>query len=181
MVAPETVVAYDRVALFGDWIDADRDGCNTRSEVLQRQSLTAVTYSTGCTVSTGRWYSYLDEAYWTVASDVDIDHLIPLKEAWDSGVYAQGWSASRRLAFANDLGYDYSLEAITDNVNQSKSDRDIAEWLPPAASAHCSYAIRWVAVKYRWNLTVDSNEHARLSSLLTGSCGDYQIGSPPKG
>ncbi len=94
--------------MFGDWVDADRDGCNTRSEVLQRQSLTAITYSTGCTVSTGRWYSYVDGMSWTYASDVDIDHLIPLKEAWDSGVHAQGWSASRRLSFANDLGYIYS-------------------------------------------------------------------------
>jgi len=165
---------------FKDWIDANGDCQNTRAEVLIAETKATIIYtsSSRCTVSRGKWYSYYDGATWTLASDVDIDHMVALKEAWESG--ARTWSASVRLAYANDLGWYGSLVAVTDNVNQSKGERDPAEWLPPLAGARCTYALQWIQVKYRWRLTVNSAEKSRLTSLLSGSCGDRQITAPAR-
>ncbi|MBE7163227.1 MAG: HNH endonuclease [Williamsia herbipolensis] len=150
---------YER-DLFKTWVDADGDGCDTREEVLKAEAVEAPTQGSSCTLSGGEWYSWYDEATWTDKSDVDIDHVVPLGEVWTSGGY--DWSSSRREAYANDLGDDRTLEAVTDNVNESKGDRDPAVWMPPAASATCKYIDYWVAVKARWGLTADDDEIAAL-------------------
>lgn len=168
---------YER-SKFQHWIDADGDGCNTRAEVLMVEAKVGVTYGSGCTVYRGKWYSWYDGVYWTYASDVDIDHVVALKEAWESG--ARNWTSTNRKRFANDLSYAFSLDAVTDNVNQSKSDRDPAEWMPPRAAAQCLYAIHWVSVKYRWRLTINAAEKSKLASILTGSCGDRSVTIPPR-
>jgi hypothetical protein len=167
-------------ATFGDWRDADGDCQNTPAEVLISESRVAVTYtsSSHCTVRTGRWYSWYDGTTWTQASDVDIDDVVALKEAWDSG--AKSWSATDRSRFHNDLGYAWTLDAVTDNVNSAKGDSDPAQWLPPLTSARCTYAIHWVAIKYRWRLSVDSTEKAKLSSILSGTCGARTLTIPPR-
>ncbi len=162
-VAAEVRTGYDR-DLFRHWIDADGDGCSTREEVLVAESRTTVGVGSGCSLSGGRWYSYYDALTWTDPSDVDIDHLVPLAEAWDSG--ARSWRVSMRQAFANDLGDRRSLVGVTDNVNQSKADRDPAEWLP--ARERCRYVREWVAVKHRWRLSVDRPEKRSLRSLASG-------------
>ncbi len=171
---------YDRT-YFRHWIDANGDCQNTRAEVLISESRVTPTYtsSSRCTVATGRWYSYYDGLTWTNPSDVDIDHVVALKEAWESG--ARSWTASNRTRFANDLSYGRSLVAVTDNVNASKGDRDPAEWLPPRSSVHCRYATTWVLVKYRWRLSVDSTERSKLSSLLSGDCGAATVTIPTRG
>lgn len=175
-VATPNPAGYERSA-FTLWIDADHDGCDTRAEVLKAESLVPVTTNSSCTVQAGEWNSWYDGATWTNASDVDIDHLVPLAEAWASGAYA--WTAEQREAYANDLAYDHTLEAVTDNVNQSKGDRDPAAWLP--ALNQCRYAQYWVTVKDRWNLTVDAAERAALDRLLSGTCGaDVVTDFPPK-
>ncbi|WP_159701051.1 S-layer homology domain-containing protein [Arthrobacter sp. 18067] len=174
-VATESNTGYNR-DLFQHWVDADNDNCDTRSEVLQQESLTPVTFSSGCTVATGKWTSWYDGATWTNASDVDIDHLVPLAEAWGSG--ASAWTAEQRRDYANDLTLDVALEAVTDNVNQSKSDRDPAEWMPPLAGTACRYATDWVLVKYRWQLAIDQAESAAISSAIQGSCATTQVTVP---
>ncbi|SBT42062.1 HNH endonuclease family protein [Micromonospora auratinigra] len=160
-VATEVRTGYSR-DLFPHWIDADGDGCSTRNEVLLAEAVSAPTVSGTCTLSGGRWYSYYDNAYWTLTGDLDIDHMVPLAEAWDSG--ARSWTTSRRQAYANDLGDARALAAVTDNVNQAKGDQDPATWLPPYAAARCRYVGEWVAVKIRWRLTVDSAERSALTS-----------------
>jgi hypothetical protein len=165
--------------LFPLWIDADRDCQNTRAEVLISESQTAVTFTTasgGCTVATGRWYSWYDGATWTLASDVDIDHKVPLKEAWESG--AAGWTTTLRQSYANDLAFGPSLDAITDNVNASKSDSDPAAWQP--SLERCRYDTEWVEVKYRWRLSIDAAEKSALAGVLTGSCGSTTITIPAR-
>jgi hypothetical protein len=162
----EDQTGYDR-ALFGDWIDADGDGCDTRDEVLIDESVTPVTVGTGCSLTGGSWYSAYDGVSTTNASTFDIDHVVPLKEAWDSGAY--GWTADRRQAYANDLDDARSLRAVSASSNRSKSDRDPADWLPPLAGFRCTYATEWVTVKTRWQLTVDSTERTALAGIL-GSC-----------
>ncbi|MFY1585096.1 HNH endonuclease family protein [Micromonospora sp. WMMD734] len=164
-VATEIRTGYSR-DLFPHWIDADGDGCNTRNEVLLAEAVSAPTVTGTCTLSGGRWYSYYDNAYWTATGDLDIDHMVPLAEAWDSG--ARTWTTSRRQAYANDLGDSRPLAAVTDNVNQAKSDQDPATWLPPYAAARCRYVNEWVATKTRWRLTVDSAEKSALTSLAGG-------------
>jgi Protein of unknown function (DUF1524) len=165
---------------FKHWIDANGDCQNTRAEVLITESRVPPTYTTTrrCTVATGRWVSWYDGATWTNASDVDIEHKVPLKEAWESG--ARGWTATNRQRFANDLGHPWALAAITDNVNSSKGARDPAEWLPPVSSVHCTYAIHWVTIKYRWRLTVDSTERAALLDILSLSCGAKTVTIPAR-
>lgn len=163
--AAEATIAYSR-DYFQHWIDADGDGCDTRAEVLMIES--SVPTTGGCPVKGGNWTSYYDGAVWTLASDVDIDHMVPLAEAWRSGAWA--WTPDMRLEYANDLSYGPALVAVTDNVNQSKGDRDPAEWLPPSGAATCQYVADWVGVKYRWGLSVDTTERTTLQNLLTGSC-----------
>jgi hypothetical protein len=169
---------YTRTA-FRHWIDADGDCQSTRAEVLIVESRVPVTFTSSnhCTVARGRWLSPWDYATWTNASDVEIDHLVALKEAWESG--ARIWGPVNRQRFANDL-YAYTLDAITDNLNASKGDRDPAEWLPAGPTARCIYAIHWVQVKYRWRLSVDGTERAVLASLFAGSCGDKQVTIPAR-
>ena len=160
-VATEVRTGYSR-DLFPHWIDADGDGCNTRYEVLIAEAVTAPTVGSSCTLTGGRWYSYYDGAYWTAPADLDIDHFVPLAEAWDSG--ARNWTTAQRQSFANDLGDGRSLAAVTDNVNQAKSDQDPAEWMPPLTSVYCRYVGEWAAVKTRWGLTVDTAEKNALTS-----------------
>ena len=177
VAAEPSSVAYDR-SYFTHWVDADGDGCDTRQEVLIAESITPVVLSGRCTVVSGQWLSWFDGTTWTDPSDIDIDHLVPLSEAWKSGAYQ--WTVDQRRAFANDLDLDVSLEAVTDNVNQSKGDRDPAVWLPPSSGITCRYVTEWVTVKYRWNLTVDSTERAAISGILTGECGDQPVVLPAK-
>lgn len=167
-VQTDATAAYNR-AYFQHWIDADSDGCDTRREVLIAEATTAPTVGSGCALGGGSWYSAYDAVAVTDPSTLDIDHMVPLHEAWVSG--AAGWTATDRRAFANDLAFDRSLIAVTASTNRSKSDRDPAEWMPPASGYACDYAVDWVAVKYRWHLWLDSAERASLQSVLSGSCG----------
>ena len=168
-VATEVRTGYSRT-LFNHWIDADGDGCSTRNEVLISEADDPVSVGSGCSLSGGRWFSYYDQVSWTATSDVDIDHMVPLAEAWDSG--ARSWSASERESFANDLGDSRSLVGVTDEVNQAKGDQDPAEWLPQYDK--CRYLREFVAVKIRWRLTVDATEKSALSSQASG-CTDTTI------
>lgn len=180
VAGPQQTTTYQR-AYFPAWIDADGDGCNTRSEVLQAESKVPVTYTTatGCTVATGEWVSWYDGATWTLASDVDIDHLVPLKEAWVSGAWS--WSTKQRQDYANDLSIPYALQAVTDNVNQAKGDKDPALWMPPAATAACQYDQEWVLVKYKWDLTIDAAEKQALENVFAADgCGDQPLAAPDK-
>jgi Protein of unknown function (DUF1524) len=161
--ASEVRTGYDR-DLFPHWTDADGDGCNSRNEVLISEADDPPTVGSGCSLSGGRWYSYYDRVSWTNPSDVDIDHMVPLAEAWDSG--ARTWSTTTRQLFANDLGDYRTLVGVTDNVNQAKGDQDVAEWLPQYDQ--CRYLREYVAVKHRWGLTVDSAEKSAMSSLGSG-------------
>jgi hypothetical protein len=162
---------YQR-SYFKTWIDEDGDGCDTRDEVLKAEAVEAPTQGSSCTLSGGEWYSWYDEASWTDKSDVDIDHVVPLGEVWTSG--GNNWTTDRRTAYANDLGDDRTLEAVTDNVNQSKGDRDPAHWMPPASSATCKYIDYWVASKTRWQLTADDAEVTALRNYAAG-CPDTTI------
>jgi hypothetical protein len=171
-IEPEFPSGYDR-DLFDHWIDADSDGCNTRREVLIQESIGPVSIGSRCDVG-GEWWSAFDGLTTTDPGNFDVDHMVPLKEAWDSG--AHEWDSRTRRAFANDLGFAGSLIAVSASSNRSKSDKDPAQWLPTNRGYVCQYAFNWMAVKYRWSLSIDSSEAVSLGRL-TANCLDEEF--PP--
>ncbi|OOQ88924.1 hypothetical protein PEBR_09859 [Penicillium brasilianum] len=164
-VAPQgSQDGYSR-AKFPHWI-TQSGSCDTRDVVLKRDGTNVVQSSSGCTTTSGTWVSPYDGATWTASSDVDIDHLVPLSNAWKSG--ASAWTTADRQAFANDLTHPQLL-AVTDNVNEAKGDKGPEEWKPPLTSYYCTYAEMWVKVKTVYNLTITSDEKSALSDML-GTC-----------
>ncbi|KAJ3490113.1 hypothetical protein NLI96_g1667 [Meripilus lineatus] len=154
--------AYSRDR-FKTW-DIISGTCDTRETVLKRDGTSVVTDSS-CKATSGHWVSPYDGVPTDLASDLDIDHVVPLKEAWVSG--ARSWTDAQREAFANDLTRP-QLVAVTDNLNQSKGDKDPAKWMPPLASFQCTYARAWVQVKFYYSLTIDSAEKTALQNILAG-------------
>ncbi|KAJ5765109.1 hypothetical protein N7520_004668 [Penicillium odoratum] len=160
-VAPQgSQDGYSR-AKFPHWI-TQSGTCDTREVVLKRDGVDVV-QSSSCAATSGTWYSPYDGATWTEASDLDIDHLVPLSNAWKSG--ASEWSTSDRKAFANDLTHPQLL-AVTDNVNSAKGDSGPERWKPPLSSYYCTYAEMWVRVKSVYNLTITDDEKFALVSML---------------
>jgi hypothetical protein len=141
VAAPAAAEPYDR-AQFPHWLEIIA-GCDTRCVVLDRQR------------SAGGWRSAYDGYVATHRGELDIDHVVPLAEAWVSG--ASGWTLSRRQAFANDLASG-ELLAVTSWSNRDKGAADPASWRPPDPGWWCSYADAWVGVKLRWGLTADAAE-----------------------
>jgi hypothetical protein len=166
-VAPARPAGYARTK-FTLWTDADHDCRNTRAEVLAAESTRRTTGR--CTIRTGRWLSYYDGKVFRKASALDIDHLVPLSEAWASG--ARSWSAAKRTAYANDLAESRTLVAVSAHENRSKGDRDPARWMPEQRP--CRYVNQWVVVKLRWSLSVDPAEKAKLTQVAAG-CPDVVL------
>jgi len=162
---PERDGTYDREKHFASWRDADGNCLNTRDEVLKRDSFTAT--NVGCDIEVGEWVSLYDGLRVTSAGELEIDHLVALKEAWVSGAWQ--WTEERRDAFANDLGYIGSLIAVSVESHDPKGALDPAEWLPQQGV--CEFAEHWVAVKWRWGLSVDSRELQALLKVFHGDCG----------
>lgn len=175
VAAETTSPSYDRDR-FEHWIDADGDGCNTRYEVLIEESTSPVSVGAGCALSGGTWVSPYDGVAAFSPAEIEIDHVVALAEAWRSG--AAGWTDDARRAFANDLDVPYALTAASSVSNQSKSDKDPAEWLPTNGSATCEYVMGWALTKYRWSLSVDPAELAALETQLSGTCGQTAVTLP---
>lgn len=160
-VAPEFSSGYDR-ALFRHWIDADSNGCDTRKEVLISEALAKPRVGARCMLSGGVWISQYDGKSYLSDSGLDIDHVVPLAEAWRSGAWA--WTAQQRQDFANDLADPRALIAVTASANRSKGDKDLKTWLPQKGI--CSYIESWVAVKIRYTLTFDPDEFSIAQKYL---------------
>ena len=142
---------YDR-DLFHHWDDEDRDGCDTRCEVLAAERR-----------SNGTWFSLWDGYTASSTSELEIDHVVALAEAWDSG--ASSWTAARRDAFAD---WTVNLTAVTEASNQRKSDKDAAEWFPSRSASNCALAEITVTTKKVWGLKVDPAEKTALANMLRG-------------
>ncbi|MFJ4673005.1 HNH endonuclease family protein [Kitasatospora purpeofusca] len=170
-VADEDRTGYERTK-FRHWIDADRDGCDTRREVILEEALEAPEVGPKCAMAGGLWLSLYDNVLVTDQGGLDVDHLVPLAEAWDSG--ASGWTAAERQRYANDLDEPRALIAVTGKTNRSKADKDVSQWLPPAAGYHCTYAADWTAIKTRWGLNIDQREADALHRIASG-CEDAEL------
>jgi hypothetical protein len=164
VTADEHIGGYDR-GLFKHWIDADKNGCDTRKEVLIAEAVVKPKKGTKCILTNGKWISPYDGKAYTKDVSLDIDHVVPLAEAWRSGAWA--WTSKQRQDFANDLTDSRALIAVTASANRSKGDQDVKTWLP--AKNKCSYIEAWVAVKVRYSLTFDTGELSVVQSYFT-SC-----------
>ncbi len=165
LIASDYLEGYDRT-LFKHWIDADKDGCDTRAEVLIEEAIVKPKKSANCKLTGGKWVSNYDGVSYTNSSKLDVDHLVPLAEAWRSGAWA--WTDEQRSEFANNLRDDWALNAVTASVNRSKSDKDISNWLPKKNK--CAYLAGWVTIKARFELTVDIEE-AKIIDKNYKTCG----------
>jgi hypothetical protein len=149
VAAEPTRVGYSR-SLFPSWDDEDHDGCNTRCEVLAAERR-----------PDGTWFSLWDGYVTPNSNELEIDHVVALAEAWDSG--ANRWSAEQRDRFAD---WTVNLTAVTSATNVSKSDRDAASWFPSRAASNCAFAEITVTTKSYWRLSVDPAEKSALTNLL---------------
>ena len=168
--APKT--GYTRAAFGPAWTDVDRNGCDTRNDMLRRDlaSVAIKPGTNGCVVASGT----LADPYtgktidFTKGNDtspaVQIDHVVALSDAWQKG--AQQWPPGTRLHFAND---PLNLLAVDGPTNTKKGDGDAATWLPPNKSFRCAYVARQVAVKLAYGLWVTQAEHDAVARVL-GSC-----------
>ncbi|WP_407077850.1 HNH endonuclease family protein [Streptomyces phytohabitans] len=158
--APASMDGYARDR-FPHWSTV-RGNCDTREAVLERDGKDVRT-DRACKAVSGSWRSPYDGGTWTETSDVDIDHIVPLAEAWRSG--ADGWTDDRREELANDMERPQLL-AVTDNVNQSKGDSPPDEWKPPLKDYWCAYAGDWIEVKHHYALSVTEKERTALRQML---------------
>jgi hypothetical protein len=175
-VAQEDRTGYDRQTSYGGWIDADHDGCNTRNEVLLEEAVTPPSISGKCKLMGGSWHSEYDGLTFTNASDLDIDHRVPLAENWDSG--GSRWSKAKRVRYANYLTDPRHLLAVSARTNRQKADGDPADWLPPLESVRCQYVADWMSVKLTWDLSIDPAERDALTRIADG-CPDEPIDYTP--
>jgi hypothetical protein len=163
--APLALTEYHR-SDWRHWVDYDGDGQDTRAEVLIDESLVPVTFTDDRerTVATGEWYCAFTGRTFTLASDVDIDHFVPLENAHRSGGWA--WDAARREAYANDRIDPNHLIAVEDNANQSKGSDGPEDWRPPDEDYWCEYARNWQSIKARWGLTMTVEEAEAVREML---------------
>lgn len=150
-------VKYDRNEFGHGWSDDDHDCQNTRHEVLASVSTVKTVMSEdGCRVLRGRWISMFTGKVITDASNIDIDHIIPLKWAWDSG--ANEWTGDRRKAFANDPA---NLIVVEASLNRQKGAQSPDSWLPPQNK--CQYVTRFLRVSKKYSLSISDETNSLLS------------------
>ena len=160
--APEAALgAYNRKD-WPHWVDIDNDCQDTRSEILQRDNIGTIKFkrNRGCSVSWGKWVCPYTGKTFTKASDMDIDHIVPLSHAHKTG--GANWTREKKRAFAND---PMNLLTTEDNINQEKGDKGPDEWKPPQKSYWATYAGKWRAVKKKYGLVVSGAEEKALVDM----------------
>jgi hypothetical protein len=165
--APKT--GYTRAQFGPAWADVDRNGCDTRNDILKRD-LTSITFrakTRNCVVESGTLIDrYSGETINFVkgnisSMEVQIDHVVALSNAWQTGAFKL--SADQRKALSND---PLNLFAVKGRLNSQKGDGDAATWLPPLKSFRCSYVAQQIAVKAKYSLWVTAPEKAAMVSIL---------------
>jgi hypothetical protein len=156
---PMTGYSRDR---FPHWI-GQGGGCDTRDVVLKRDGQN-VKATADCKITSGTWLSPYDGKTYTDPGKLDIDHMVPLADAWRAG--AASWTDDKRSLFANDLTRPQLL-AVSLSQNRAKGDQDPSTWKPAEQGYWCTYSERWIAVKVYWQLTVTSAEQSALNQMLS--------------
>lgn len=175
---PGSGSGYEREEFGRSWVDTDHNDCDTRDDILRRDLTGRRTESDGCRIGKG----LLDDPYTGKeirfvrggASEVDIDHVVALSDAWRKG--ASTWPRDRRVAFAND---PLNLLAVDASTNRTKSDGDASAWLPPDRSFRCAYVARQIAVKKTYKVSVTRAEKTAMEGVLK-RCPDEPLPSSGK-
>ncbi|MFH8366608.1 HNH endonuclease family protein [Streptomyces sp. NPDC018031] len=160
VAAPRSMDGYSR-AKFPHWVQHGEQ-CDTREVVLERDG-TDVVRDSMCRAVSGNWESPYDGRTLTAAAQVDIDHMVPLANAWRSG--ADQWTTAQRREFANDL-VNSQLIAVSAASNRSKADQSPDQWQPPNVTYWCTYSRAWVDVKHHYKLTITEPERSTLTTML---------------
>ena len=162
---PTDIPEYDR-SQWKHWSDEDGDCQDARQEVLIAESLVEVAFETDkeCRVATGRWYGAFTGTYLDAPGDLDIDHLVPLKNAHQSG--GSAWDAARKEQYANHLGHPDHLIAVARGANRSKGAKGPEDWRPPDEGYWCQYAMDWTEVKMEWGLSMTQGEVEAVIEML---------------
>lgn len=157
---------------WNSWIDEDQDCQNTRHEVLQLESFVTVLFSNDnmCYVRSGKWFDPYSGEYIYFASDLDIDHFVPLYNVHISGGWA--WSEEKKTDFANNIGDPDMLIAVRNTTNREKSASSPDDWKPENQVYWCEYAYDWIRIKHEWNLSVTKAEWEALVSMIE-NCPDF--------
>lgn len=158
VAAPLSEAGYDRDR-FPHW-DATGGGCDTRDDILKRDAI-RISRGARCTIRSGAWrdpYGGTTTRNWHT---LDIDHVVPLANAWRSG--AKRWTRAMREAYANDPGV---LLAVSAHLNRQKGDDGPEEWLPPSVRFRVTYAVDWITIKAHYRLSVTRGERTTLRRLL---------------
>jgi hypothetical protein len=146
------------------WVP-DPGSCDARDAALVRDGKGEEDVGRYCDVNSGTWFDpYTGNTYYD-PSDIDVDHVVPLANAWRSG--ASTWTDAKRERFAN---IPLDLLSVEDNANASKGDKGPEAWKPPRTAYHCAYARKWINIKHYWRLSVTSQEKSALEQML-GTCG----------
>ena len=157
---------------YKHWVDEDGDGQDARQEALIAESLIPVAFDDEGKVESGLWVGPYTSFVTRDPGTLDVDHLGPLKEAHRSG--AANWTPQRREAYANDLIDRNHLIAVWNSANRSKSDKDPADRMPPNRAYWCEYLDEWVAVKRKWELSMDTQEADAVKGGLV-VCDRYKM------
>ncbi len=171
---PLPVVKYNRQKHFGGWIKPVKGQCmNTRALVLARDSKIPVDANNNCSVITGDWDDpYTDMNYYK-ASEIQIDHVVALKNAYMTG--AHGWDYLKRCLYANFLGNKFHLLPVSGHENERKGDRSPREYIPPNRNYTCQYLRNWLEIKYVWKLSFTPLEKNRIDQLIDENRCDESI------
>lgn len=153
---------YNRQKHFGTWVTGvlpEKECRNMRAFILERDSQLAVTYSrNGCTVATGLWHDPYTDREYRAASDLQIDHVVPLKNAYLAG--ADKWSRQKRCLYTNFRGNNFHLLAVLGAENGKKGDRSPDSYMPPNRQYSCEYLANWLKIKAIWKLGITPPEKA---------------------
>lgn len=160
-------VPYNRKDHYGTWVRDPADGTchNTRARVLIRDSASQVSYSSnGCTVRGGEWHDPYSNHDFSDASDLQIDHVVPLKNSYISGAWK--WDGAKRCLYANYMQNDYHLLAVNGSENMRKGDRTPEGFMPSDTSFACDYLTIWLKIKMIWNLALTPSEADAITHLV---------------
>ena len=156
---------YNRAKHFGGWIQfsGDQSCLDTRGLVLQRDSVKPVEVSPNCKVTSGQWHDDYTNKDYTSATQIQIDHVVPLKNAYMTGAYE--WSDKIKCLYANYMGNNFHLKSVLGSENLRKGDRSPREYMPPNTQYTCEYLKIWMKIKYIWNLRFTPKEKDQIQNL----------------
>lgn len=168
--------SYDRDLFGQEWLDVDRNGCDTRNDILRRDLADVVVKegTQGCVAYSGHFIDPYSAQQFDFergagnAGQLHVDHIVALSDAWHKG--AEQWSAAKRAEFAND---PMNLTVTLGEINMAKGSKDAGAWVPPDESAWCGFAVQVVWVKDQYDLAVSSDEATMLESLLETCPGSF--------